>query len=149
MSSSSENVKEWEIPETTYVRDIETKVFQGIILHCLIDIKGISLLGSNFIQHILGREDKEQLRGIYVEQDNKKSALKVKVEINVHYGISIPEKATEIQEKVLNDLMTMTGLHVSSIHIIFKNLLSSENEEESKYVFEGEKTSSEEEKEFS
>ena len=44
----------------------------------------------------------ERAKGIYVEEDQARKAVSVRVEINVAYGISIPEKASEIQEKLAN-----------------------------------------------
>jgi uncharacterized alkaline shock family protein YloU len=40
------------------------------------------------------------------------------------YGICIPEKADEIQLKVTQELSRLTGLHVSLVHVIFKNLIT-------------------------
>jgi len=76
---------------------------------------------------LLGREGIERNKGIYIEQDNKNSMVSVKLELNVGYGISIPEKAQEIQSKVLLDIQKYTGLGVSCVHLIFKSLLPDED----------------------
>jgi len=59
-----------------------------------------------------------------VEQDPKTHSISVKVEINVAYGICIPDKADEIHTKVTQELSRLTGLHVSLVHVIFKNLIT-------------------------
>jgi uncharacterized alkaline shock family protein YloU len=115
--------KEFELPLTTYVRDIESRVFQGIVLKCLSKIKGVGLIEGNLFDSILGRES-ERIKGIFVEQDLKKHSVFVRVEINVFYGYSIPEKAEEIQNLIIKEIITYTGLHVSCVHVIFKNLIS-------------------------
>lgn len=115
--------KEFELPETVLVRDIENRVFQGIILECLADIEGIALVEGNFIDNILGRDSLEGIRGIHVEQDSKHQCVGFRVEVNICYGISIPEKADEIQTKIGEKVTKMTGLHVSSIHVVFKNIV--------------------------
>lgn len=117
------DAKEIDLPETIFSRDIDSKVFQGIILQCLAKIKGISLCSGNLIDSLLGR-DLEKVKGIYVEQDQKKHSVYVRVEVNIIYGISIPEKAEEIQNRIIEEIITYTGLHVSSVHVIFKNLIT-------------------------
>jgi len=67
------DTKEFELPETLFVRDIENRVFQGIILQCLSKIDGIGLPEGNFIDNILGRKAQDNLKGITIEQDEKKT----------------------------------------------------------------------------
>lgn len=118
------NSKEFELPETLFIRDIENRVFQGIILQCLLNIEGISLVEGNFIDNILGRGGVEGVKGIVAEQDSKSQAVKVKVEVNIYYGFSIPEKAEEIQSKIAAQITQFCGLHVAAVHVVFKNVVS-------------------------
>ena len=82
------DTKEVELPDTTYVRDIETKVFQSIVVQCLLRIEGIALVEGNLIDNLFGREPAERITGIFVEQDPKTHSISVKLEVNVAYGIS-------------------------------------------------------------
>ena len=43
------DTKEFELPETVFVRDIDSRVFQSIALQCLAKIEGIALLEGSFI----------------------------------------------------------------------------------------------------
>ena len=88
------DTKEFELPETLFIRDIENKVFQSIVLQCLSQVEGIRLVEGNFIDHLLGRSS-EGVKGIYAEQDDKNQSVNIKVEVNVSFGIRIPEKAGE------------------------------------------------------
>jgi Uncharacterized protein conserved in bacteria len=115
------DVKEMEFPETVFSRDIETRVIQVIILHCLAKIDGVSLLGGNLIDTLFGR-DIERMKGIYVEQDSKNLLVKVRVEVNVDYGVSIPEKTDEIQGCIVSEISEYTGLHVAAVHVVVKGL---------------------------
>lgn len=115
------DVKEIEFPETVFSRDIETRVIQVIILHCLAKIDRVSLLGGNLIDTLFGR-DIERMKGIYVEQDSKNSLVKVRVEVNVDYGVSIPEKTEEIQGCIVSEISEYTGLHVAAVHVVVKGL---------------------------
>jgi len=116
------DTKELDLPDTVYVRDVETKVFQGITLQCLAKIEGICLPENTLFDSLLGR-DVERIKGIHVEQDQKKHSVNVRVEVNVLYGLSLPEKAEEIQSKIVEEISTLTGLHVGTVHVIFKNLV--------------------------
>jgi len=118
--------KEFELPETLFVRDIENRVFQGIVLQCLSKIDGIALIEGNFIDNILGRRNLEGVKGIHVEQDNKSPSVGIKIEVNICYGYSIPAKAEEIQTLCAEEITKLTGLHVSYVHIIFKNVVLAE-----------------------
>lgn len=116
------DTKEFELPETEFVRDIENQVFQTIVLQVVSQTPGLSLLGASLIDNLLGREGNERVRGIHVEQDSKQQSVSVKLEVNIAFGLPIPEKAQEIQTAISEEITRLTGLHVSSIHVIFKNV---------------------------
>lgn len=116
------DAKEIELPETVFIRDIETRVFQGIVLQALAKISGIGLLEGNLFDSLLGREI-ESVKGIHVEQDQKKHSVNICVEINIAYGISIPEKSEEIQTRLVEEVSRWTSLHVASVHVVFKDLI--------------------------
>lgn len=123
------DAREIELPDTVFIRDIETRVFQGIVVQSLAKISGIGLLEGNLFDSLLGREI-ESAKGIHVAQDQKKHSVEIRVEINVVYGIAIPEKAEEIQTRLVEDVSRWTGLHVASVHVIFKDLIHLPAEEE-------------------
>ncbi|MEZ5315569.1 MAG: Asp23/Gls24 family envelope stress response protein [Chlamydiales bacterium] len=127
------DTKEFELPKTVFSRDIETRVIQVIILQCLSKIQGVGLIEGNLIDTLLGRTDTDRLKGIFVEQDSKNHQVKVKVEILVKYGISIPKKAEEVQTKVVEEITHLTGLHVATVHVVIKGLVpeNKEKKEES------------------
>ncbi len=114
--------REIELPDTVYIRDIDSRIFQAIALQCLAKIDGIGLIEGNLFDSLLGREV-ERIKGIHVIQDQKKHSVEIRVEINVLYEVNIPEKAEEIQEKLVEEISKWTGLHVSSVHVIFKDLI--------------------------
>lgn len=116
------NSDELELPETVYIRDIEDRVFQMIVLQCLAKIPGISLVEGNFIDHLLGRGGMERLKGVVVEQNDKTRSVSIRVEVNVCYDVSIPEKSDEIQKRVTEEITRLTGLHVARVHVVFKGV---------------------------
>lgn len=116
------DTKELKLPETVFVRDIESRVFQAIVLQSLSKIEGIGLLEGNLFDSLLGRE-LENVKGIHVEQDQKNHSVNIRIEINIAYGVSIPEKADEVQNKIVKEICCWTNLHVASVHVIFKDLI--------------------------
>jgi uncharacterized alkaline shock family protein YloU len=125
------DAREIELPNTLFIRDIETRVLQGIVLQALSKIEHISFIEGNIFDSLLGR-DLERVKGIHVEQEQKGRSVSVRVEINIVYGISIPEKSEEIHLKLNEEITKWTGLHVASIHIVFKELIAPmESSEES------------------
>jgi uncharacterized alkaline shock family protein YloU len=116
------DTKEFELPDTVYVRDIDSQVFQTIVLECLSKVHGIRLAAGGLIESLLGLESKELIKSIHIEQDEKAHAVNVKVEINIAYGLSIPAKSEEIQSLITLELTRLTGLHVGQVHVVIKNI---------------------------
>jgi uncharacterized alkaline shock family protein YloU len=117
------DTKELELPETVFIRDIENKVFQSIVLQTLIHTEGVETLEGNLFDSLLG-DSLDGIKGIHVDQDQKSHSVNVRIEINVAYGVCIPDKAEEIQNKILQEISRLTSLHVGKVHVIFKNLIS-------------------------
>lgn len=128
------DTKEFELPKTTFSHDIETRVIQVIILNTLNQVEGVGLLGGNLIDTLFGREV-ERVKGIFVEQDSKNHLLKVKIEVNMQYGVSIPEKSAEVQAKVVQEITKLTGLHVASVHVVVKGLVAPQAAKESGEIY--------------
>ncbi len=129
------DAREIELPNTVFIRDIETRVLQGIVLQVLSKIDNISLIEGNLFDSLLGR-DLERIKGIHVDQEQKGRSVSIRVEINIVYGISIPEKSEEIQIKLAEEVAKWTGLHVASVHVVFKELVSPLESRRESDVFE-------------
>lgn len=112
--------KEFELPETTYSHEIENRVFRDIIFHVLSQTPGIGL-HENFLGTLIGRAD--SVKGITIDQDLKTRSVHITLEIQIQYGMNIPQTAEDIQTRVSDAIMKMTGMRVGSIHIIFKELM--------------------------
>lgn len=108
--------------QTSFAHDIEVRVFQAIAIKCLAGIEGIGFLEGTLFDHLLGREGLERIKGIYIELDTKHQSINLKVELSIAYGLSIPKKAEEIQEKLAKDIFDFTGMNIASFHVIFKNI---------------------------
>lgn len=114
--------REINLPETTYSRDIEDGVFQSIVQNCIASIAGVALVEGKFMSSLFGRETTDKRSAISIEQNSKNHSVSVKISLSIEYGLSIPQKSEEIQEAIVRDIINHTGLHVSSVHVVFRNL---------------------------
>lgn len=117
-----------DLADTVFVRDIDSRVFQSIAVKSLDQIEGVAVVGGTLIDNLLGRESADRIKGIYVEQDLNNQSVSLKIEVHIAFGLSIPEKSEEIQEKVAKDVSALTGLHVSCVHVIFKGIIPDKKE---------------------
>ena len=99
------DAREIELPETVFIRDIETRVFQAIALQCLAKIGGIALIEGNLFDSLLGR-DLERVKGIHVEQDQKKHSVDIRAEINIEYGSRSWSRRSAIGRAFMSDRST-------------------------------------------
>ncbi len=113
--------EELHYPDTTYIQNIDDRVFQSIVLECLGRVPGVTCATGNLFDNLLGRGS-DRLRGIHIAQEAKSHSVGIKVEVDIEYGLSIPEKSEEIQLEVSTAITKLTGLHVSSVHVIFKGV---------------------------
>jgi uncharacterized alkaline shock family protein YloU len=121
------DTKELKLPETVFIRDVETRVFHSIVFRVLNQIDGIETLEGNLLDDLLG-DGIDGIKGIHIEQDQKNHSINVKVEVNIAYGLQIPRKAEEIQMRIVQEISDLTSLHVGSVHVVFKNLISNKIE---------------------
>lgn len=126
------DLKELNFPETIFSRDIDSKVFQGMIAYTLSKIEGVQLISKGLIDSLLGRDSLENFSAIFVEQNEDEHSISIKVEVDIKFGICIPEKADEIQSKIIKTISQYSGLHVSSVHVVFKNLMIESKDKENK-----------------
>lgn len=111
---------ELDYPDTTFVRDIENRVFQTIVAQVLSETPGVASVEGNIFDSIFGHE---KIKGITVEQKSKSQSVSVKIEVNMAFGTKIPAKCEEIQSKVIQAITDLTGLHVSHVHVIVKGVI--------------------------
>lgn len=116
------DARELDFPETVFIRDIENRVFQSLVLKAIDQVEGVYPLEANLIGNLLNMGHTESFKGIYVDQDSKNHSVSVKVELNIGYGISIPHKAAELQAKISEEIVKFTGLHVAQVHTVFKGM---------------------------
>jgi len=75
------------------------------------------------IDNLLQIANPDGISGVIITQDSKNHSVAVRVELNVAYGISIPDKAEEVQARISEEVTRYTGLHVSEVHVVVKDIL--------------------------
>ncbi|GAJ25421.1 alkaline shock protein [Liquorilactobacillus sucicola DSM 21376 = JCM 15457] len=85
-------------------------------------VEGVySMRGSlaNSLNELFGR--KSRGKGIKLEQDGDKLGVEIYVFLN--YGVSVPKVALEIQEKVKQQLLFMTGLNLETVDVYVQGVV--------------------------
>lgn len=127
MDSESASIR---FPNTAFMVEVDNRVFQGIVANCLSKVEGVSLPEGNLLDQLLGRGGEERATGIYVEQDEKNRTVTLKIELQIIYGVSLPQKAEELQTKIASEITQYTGMSVASVHISFRGLVPARKDDE-------------------
>ena len=126
-SVSGEAAEEAEISEVVSDENAETDddftdsiqiaddVVSSIIGLAVTEVDGVSKLTGDITRDIVAMLGKKNLsKGIKVE---KSDLLKVSVSVEIKFGYNIMAVSKEIQEKVRQSLLTMTGLECSEVNV--------------------------------
>ena len=90
------------------------------------EVDGVYSMSGNITNEIIGKLGmKNMSKGVRVtmEEDN----VKVDMNLNMKYGYSIPEVVAQVQERVSQQIETMTGLHVPAVNIRIAGVSLSDN----------------------
>jgi len=96
---------------------ISSEVVSIIASNAALEVEGVASLGGGLagnISQVLGR--KNPFRGIKVEVAENRN-VNIDLHIVVEYGARIPDVAWKIQERIKQNVESMTGLHVEEINI--------------------------------
>ena len=118
-ANQPEQAKEQFITEREEMGEIRisSEVVSIIASNAAMEVEGIASLGGGIagnISQVLGR--KNPFRGIKVEVTENRD-VNLDLHIIVEYGARIPDVAWRIQERIKQNVETMTGLHVQEINI--------------------------------
>lgn len=120
--------KEFDLPETVYIHDIDNQAIQNIVAQILSRIPGVHLSHESLMESFLGKKSLSSTKGIHVEQDPKAKCVKIRIELVVDYGISIPEISQAIYDEVAKEVPELTGLPISQIHLLYKDVRTPKSE---------------------
>ena len=95
---------------------IAPEVIEVIIGIAASQVEGVcSMRGSlaNSLTELIGRKN----RGRGVKLGNTEDGLLVDVYVFLNYGVSVPKVACEIQDKVRQQVLFMTGLEIAEVDV--------------------------------
>lgn len=97
----------------------------------IVTIAGLAALEVENVETITTITDKLlKNNGVKIQIDEEQIILDIYV--NIEFGESIPDTAFKIQENVKNTVETMTGLEVSIVTYMYKELLSTKKKQKKK-----------------
>lgn len=79
---------------------------------------------ANNISALLGRQN----RGKGVKLSNTDTDLAVDVYTFLNYGVSVPKVANEIQEKVRQQVLFMTGIELAAVNVHIQGMVPEKEE---------------------
>ncbi|MBM3335167.1 Asp23/Gls24 family envelope stress response protein [Candidatus Sumerlaeota bacterium] len=114
---------------------ISNEVVGAIASTAAAEVEGIvGLVGKFSLGEMLGRRDVG--KGVLVSIDNNR--VKIQVEVNAQYGVSIYDACHRLQRRVKNAVEEMTGLVVDRVNVDVRGIVLPPREEKND---QGEKAS--------
>lgn len=104
------------------------EVIEVIIGIAASQVDGVySMRGSiaNSFSELLGR----QIRGKGVKVNKDEDQLKVDVYVFLNYGVSVPKVASQIQEKVRQQVLFMTGIEILGVDVHVQGVIPEKQEQ--------------------
>ncbi|MBZ2404805.1 MAG: Asp23/Gls24 family envelope stress response protein [Liquorilactobacillus hordei] len=102
--------------------EIAPEVIEVIIGIAASQVDGVySMRGSlaNSVNELFGRKS----RGKGVKLGQSMETLTVEIYVFLNYGVSVPKVASEIQEKVKQQLLFMTGLELATVDVYVQGVV--------------------------
>ncbi|MEY8662037.1 Asp23/Gls24 family envelope stress response protein [Ligilactobacillus faecis] len=127
MSEDNNIVLTSQEPSLGEVR-LAPEVIEVIIGIAASQVDGVySMRGSiaNSFSELLGR----QIRGKGVKVNKDDNELKVDVYVFLNYGVSVPNVAAKIQEKVRQQVLFMTGIEISGVDVHVQGVIPEKQEQ--------------------
>ncbi|WP_169891167.1 Asp23/Gls24 family envelope stress response protein [Litchfieldia alkalitelluris] len=103
---------------TLYITEEVLSIITSI---CINEFSGISVyttkFGPEIIQKITSNFNKNN---IVIKQNENEIVIEVKVSIS--FGLNVIQSCENLQELIVNEIEEITGLHVTSVHIIIEDI---------------------------
>lgn len=80
------------------------------------EVDGVFAMAGNITNELIGKLGKKNLsKGVKVQMEA--GVVHVDMMIHVRYGYNIPKVSEQVQDRVSQQIETMTGLHVSEVNV--------------------------------
>ena len=116
MSESNINLETNELDNGGIIQIADDVVSSIVGLACT-EVEGVAKLSGGITRDIVAKLGKNNLsKGIVVDYSEDKK-LNVNISVIIKFGYNIVEVSKEIQEKVKQTLLTMTGMECNVINV--------------------------------
>ncbi len=116
MSSEKETNEHIEKKEALGEVRIASDVVATIAGLAANEVEGVYSMSGNITNEIIGKlGGKNITKGVKVLMEG--NLVRVDMSLNMKYGHSIPKVVAQVQERVSQQIETMTGLHVPEVNV--------------------------------
>ena len=112
----------------------QIKIHEGaiatIVRKAACSVPGVTrITGNSFVDNIaeIVGSKKIQDRSIQIAMNN--SSVAVELSINIQYGVQLPAVAAAVQDAVSREIKAMTGLNVTKINVIVREMEDASEDE--------------------
>ena len=103
-----------------------------IVKRTVLEIEGVARLsGSSLIDDFADLVRSRRMQDRSIQIDHKDQSVAITVAVNPYFGYKFPALIAEIQRKVSEAVLNMTGIAVSSVNVDIKGIEERPEEEES------------------
>jgi len=100
---------------------IANDVIMVIVQHAASETKGIISVIGGLSQGLSEAFVKESVKGVKIDQEEKQ--LEINLTITVKYGVVIPALLNQLQQRIKNDIETMTGIDVVKVNVFVQDIV--------------------------
>ena len=102
-----------------------------IVKRTVLEIEGVARLsGSSLIDDFADLVRSRRMQDRSIQIDHKDQSVAITVAVNPYFGYKFPALIAEIQRKVSEAVLDMTGIAVSSVNVDIKGIEERPEEEE-------------------
>lgn len=102
---------------------IHEKVIVTIVRKVAAEVDGVSrIAGNSLVDNIAELVGSNRIKDRAISVQMGDGSVSVEVAINLLFGYKLPEVARALQDKIENEIQNLTGLKVSHVDIIIRDI---------------------------
>ena len=110
---------------------ISRETISGIVRRVACSVDGVTrLTGSSLVDNIAEFVGSRKVLDRAIQIEIRPDGIVIDLSINIQYGVSLPETAANVQRTVAGQVEEMTGLKVSQVNVVIREMEDVAEEEE-------------------
>ena len=102
---------------------IENKALSSIVRKAACQVEGVTrITGNSIVDNIAEFMGSRKIQDRSIQISTGDSGLLIELSINVAYGFSLPEVASNVQSSVYDAILEQTGLTASQINVVIREM---------------------------